>query len=1604
MANNPDEVKNEQPSGRKGFFYWLGRVFLFFIILFFSIIILIQLPPVQMWGANLISKKISKTLNTTVTIGGFNLHPISDLSLSDVHIGSPDYPLDTLIRAKTLNVDFERLWDLLKNQLTINQIIIDEGFLNIEKKSGDTLSNLDIAMLRLLPQKDTSKASFVLDLEKISATTLQVKINDNTKGSLVNMIFERADISLDTLDMEGHYIKAEYMDFDNPLIYITQKVTEPVVPSAVQKEDTDWEFNIEQFKWTDGKFVINNENKPHDTSQVYGIYYAHLVLADIDIEADSLNISGFNLRGKNIDIHVLHQNGFELKKVAAKEALVSADGINIQDLELQTADSHIRNSLELRFSGYSDFKSFADSVVFNIPAADIRLHMKDLLAIMPTLGKVNFINDNKDKSLLLEGNVNGHVNRLRILNMNAGMGGVTLTGDFRSRDLSIPGSQLLSLDLERAFFSAAALRDIFPRMKIPPLLNKLGQISFKGKFDGYPDDFVAYGNFNTALGGITMDMNLNVVRGIADARYSGTISLDNFDLGALIGNKDIGRTSMTGRVIEGRGLTLDALNADITAVMTYVVYQGYTYRNARLDGQINGRFFNGTMAIHDPNVDMNFEGTVDYTGKSPTLNFVTRIDSIRFLPLGFGKEPIDISGVFDVDLTTGSLDEFKGSIVGENVVVRIRGVDYHIDSLYADAVIDSITGDRFYNIKSDVFSGVFSGVFNPLSLPTYVHQYLYTHYPNTIGPPKKILPVNDSIRIAWDLRIHDSGLWLDIIGVPGMVIKNAYTHGSLNMREQNISGFLELPELHYADINVYGTSINFNENSGKFDGDVEVIAADLKENLFFEDVILQGSGTDDSLRVRVQTDHIAEIIDELDVEIIADPEDGNWAFSINPIRLEMLGDSWMIPPGNLVEIRRKEFNLENFELVSGDRRIAIDDIDNKGLEAFITGFDVEYLNSLWINDKFKFGGIYTLDVEVDNIYDIQQLRTVLHVPAMTINNIPYGEWILNASMNDPKDSVQIDLVMNNNETQLTGKGTFLPPIKSIPKEDQNYLRLDVVATEFPLDFLEFLMGGNIRDTEGSVDLELSLNGKVNRLNPNGTGKVYNGSTTIDYLGTAYSFHDQSFTITESMIDLTGTKLYDVQGNVATVRGGLTHRYLKNLGLDAVITSDKIIGLDVTSEENSNFYGFGMGSVTAIFSGTLANIDMNITVGNTAEGTHIYIPLAAGTTTADNDFVIFLENGKLPASRTVPFNLGGINLTMNLNITDQAIIEIIFDDNTGEVLQASGEGALQIVMSRTGNLSMYGDFRISEGDYLFTNFKIVRKPFELLEGGEIHWDGDPYDATLNVQAKYKGLTAPIYPLITEYLADNSEAIGEARERTEVDLTMTLTGSLLHPNISFDIGFPNLTGDMRGYAESAINTLKANQNAMMEQVFGLLITRSFLPSLGTGRTLSKGLDNTLSELLSSTLSSYLSGLLGDIIPEGQFLSGVDFQADIVLPSFQGETIDEEDLGNFNTTLYGFNLPLEFFNDRVSLTVGGNYVTGAATSSGEYFAGDVTFEYKITPDGRLRIRAYTRTAETFAEGRKNKVGAGIAIRREYDSFMEIFGRKKKKKTTTSEEVEGG
>ncbi|MDX1408736.1 MAG: translocation/assembly module TamB domain-containing protein, partial [Saprospiraceae bacterium] len=505
------------------------------------------------------------------------------------------------------------------------------------------------------------------------------------------------------------------------------------------------------------------------------------------------------------------------------------------------------------------------------------------------------------------------------------------------------------------------------------------------------------------------------------------------------------------------------------------------------------------------------------------------------------------------------------------------------------------------------------------------------------------------------------------------------------------------------------------------------------------------------------------------------------------------------------------------------------------------------------------------------------------------------------------------------------------------------------------------------------------------LDMDGTLRTINGATTVSYLGTRYTFHNQEIKLTGDRITMDGAQIRDRNGNAARITGGLTHRLMGNFGLNARITSDRFIALNTTKRDNPLYYGFGIGSIDARFSGSTVRPNISVDA-TTLEGTRVAIAIERSAEGGQETFLRFVNRdstGTVTEPREEQL-ITGMNFDMNLSVSPEAQVEIIFDERTEDIIKVNGQGDLQLEITRAGDFTMYGLYEVEQGNYLFTNF-VLNKPFEIVRGGALRWSGDPFDAQMDIRATYTGLRTSLRTFLEEYLINASpQAKEDASLKRSVELTMYLTGSLLEPSINFSIRFPELTGELAGYADSKLRILESNQNALNEQVFGLLWAGTFLPSnvlqnSSTTQLAGSGIYNTLSEFFSTQLSQFLSEFLARAVEDVDFISGIDFDVGY------NKSYDF-DLQDYSYSEWELRVKNRLFDDRIILDVGGNYITDSpvAGPSGTYFAGDYALEYVLTADRRLKVRFYHRNELTI-EGRKSKVGIGLSYRREFDSFGE-------------------
>ena len=327
--------------------------------------------------------------------------------------------------------------------------------------------------------------------------------------------------------------------------------------------------------------------------------------------------------------------------------------------------------------------------------------------------------------------------------------------------------------------------------------------------------------------------------------------------------------------------------------------------------------------------------------------------------------------------------------------------------------------------------------------------------------------------------------------------------------------------------------------------------------------------------------------------------------------------------------------------------------------------------------------------------------------------------------------------------------------------------------------------------------------------------------------------------------------------------------------------------------------------------------------------------------------------------------------------------LVSTESTGDILRARGYSELQIELTRAGNFTIRGTYEVFSGEYQFAQLNFARKMFKINQGGTITWTGDPMNAKIDVDASYSVRTPP-YNFILEYIGQNQRLAELAENATDVDLFLHLRGDLFEPDISFDMEFPELTGQVKNYVEDRLRVIADDQNEINKQVFGLLVARSFIPSVSSVVNIDGTVVNTVSEVITNQISFFLTQYLQESIDDMPFISSVELNVgyNVYRNNYSADAQNVVKTGNEFLVQPEFG----FLDNRLQLRTEANLQTGTAVTSNTLITHDFVLEYSITSDNRLVGKLYQRT-EPYVFEKTSKLGIGLSYKQEFDSFYEFL-----------------
>jgi hypothetical protein len=1382
---------------------------------------------------------------------------------------------------------------------------------------------------------------------------------------------EKQHVKLETITLENSKLDVVYYKHDTDLNFQFIKDALRTKRDTTKKDSTGWQVDFGDLYLKNFALVYRDER---DSSGSRGIDFANLQCSGIDGHVRGLKIEDDTISGKIIELSAKERSGFVIRKLTG-DARVSPVSLKLDNMVLLTNASDIRTNLLLTYEHWDDYNHFVHKVKMNADFDRTELQLRDLGYFAPDLKGF-------DQKVYLSGNISGKVDGLKGKNIDVIFGHDThFAGDFSFKGLPDIDETFMTINIRELTTTKKELEEI----PIPPYdstrylrlsanMALLGKVKYKGKLTGYYYDFVSDGIVTTALGTLGTNLQLNQNTENGDISYSGKLWSNAFNIGKLISVSELGEVTLNTDIV-GNGVKLSTMKANLkNCTVSSIQYKGYTYRNIEVDdGSLSKRHFHGKAKIKDENVDMGFTGDIDFSNDPVKMHFLAQVNQADLVALHFvdSRKHITIATNAEVDISGDDIDKMTGYIHLKNTAY-IQGKDfYNVEDLLFSAGGDERL--REFSLESDLANAWIKGRIRLSDLGLAFTNMLNYYIPaTTVKARTRTRQVSEDFAYNVTLKNFDPVAHLIVPSLsfaPGTNFTGVFDSQKNNFVVTGKSEKIKLggTQILGWDLQASGTGnhYSFNTNCTRY-----VIA----DTIWADNPSITSVTGNDTMSFTLGWHNTSGRANYGDLRGEVDfTRYPGITFRFKPSSVMVNDSLWQLKPGNSISIDSSHIAVSNIFFGNGNQSIslhgAVSEKKDEKLFIGLENFNIANLNVLTQPRGYELKGTITGTGDFSNLYDTTGFKfsSNFDISNVFVNKEEVGTgWVI-CKYDKNKEAISVNSSFKRGGLPfITLNGYYYPA------RQKESLDLEAMVSDFKTTLIEPLAADICSPLKGKMTANMKIRGEPDHLLLSGVADVQIDTVRLNYMNTVYSAKGLVH-IEDNSFAMENLEVLDVNNNSAFVTGHVYHNNFREWQLDLDIRASKFCMLNTSLLDNDLYYGkvFATGIVN-IF-GYLDNIQIDASVktdkvnvpGKGIEYSHFYLPLSGPSEASDNSFITFVRKDSVNRKDDdVRTNLNGLTLNLQLEATTDAEAQIIFDEKVGDVIKAKGEGNLLMSINTNGNFSMFGEYEIAQGDYLFTLQNLVNKHFEIQKGGTIKWSGDPYNAEINMNAIYvaKAALKPFFP-------EDSTQLYKKRVRTEC--VMQLTGALMSPDINFDIELPTVDANTSQTVKSYITT----QQEMNQQIFTLLLLNSFTTPEALKTAGTSGFDGgqavgvTSSELLSNQLSNMLSQISKSID------LGVNYRP--------GDNISKDEVE--------FLLSKQFFNDKLTIdgSVGNN--TNTTSQNASSVVGDISMDYKLTDDGKVRVKAYNKTNDNLIlnPDAQYKQGIGLFYREEFDTIGELYRR---------------
>ncbi|MEG2340237.1 MAG: translocation/assembly module TamB domain-containing protein [Odoribacter sp.] len=1354
----------------------------------------------------------------------------------------------------------------------------------------------------------------------------------------------------------------------------------PKVPAAEEKhleQQVGWKVDLKKITVSRSHFTYQEEDiEPID----YGVNWTDIDCRDLNVVVTDFDFSSTPTRMTVRGLSLVEKSGLVIRDISGRAEM--SDG------RLQVTDGYIgleRSEvdlvkLEFRWTpDQHDWRYFTDRMWQYYELGPSSVSFIDLAYFNGILRGIN-------QTVKCSGIVSNTIRQLEGHDLYIELGEQSVfQGSFQSTGLPDVRKTMFHIDINKAHLGPKDLAAVYlpwfdMNIPIPSPLYRLPYIDFeKIRFDGILSDFVVKANSLTPAlaGALTFSYGVCQDSSADCSAMGGSFDFTQVDAGLLTGISAIGTGSVSGTcegMLDERGATfqvnglvghLNVWERDIQGIEVAL-----TWADDKLDllaSLDNKNIYGGAVMSYD---------------QSDSLDFLSVRGKVRMndlaaygMALKGGRESAETSfewvyagrsGRNFTNLTLSDLryhNELDSLYIQTASVEDFRQPNYNTTTLYSDVLDFSIEGD-----------------YKEMRPLPFVFRLLRNYLPAySLGEKESILSTDQLQKLNFKcaVQVKDANRVLRVLYPDLRVSSGTHIVSNFHPDKETLDLLLSADTISYKGVSLLKSKINMKGDqqklSIKYTSDQMMYGGGYKLYNVRDEIVLDNNHLDNKLSW-CNWEH-QTYSGELAACLIFTPgEKGNYTteIRIHPGVIMMNDSVWRVNASSIF-IDGKQVDVKNFSIRRGMEQLSvkgqISENPQDKLSISLENFNLANLTQMVMKRRTALFGQATGALTIQDYYKDFLLISDFNIDHWGMNQDTLGSLRLRSYWDAENRSVIVGAENRvGDEVPLSVSGYYVPATDS--------LSVNVKLQRVELTRAGGYLSDYVSETEGYLSGNVNVTGSLRKPDVSGFIFVDSVGFRVNALNTKFQVHD-SILIRNNRLLFNHFDLRDVEGHPAVVNGD--YQFWENRYQLDVRFKDFMV-LNTGFVDNESFYG-------EMYLSGLVNMDnrngtMNVTVNARAEeGSRLYIPLSAGLTEQSSNFLHFINTGQEEIRKNVSaFAHSDINLNANLELNEHLNVQVIFDPTVGDILKTTGNGNIKIAFDQDGSLSLFGEYQILRGDYLFTLSNLVNKKFVLTPGGTITWAGSPYDATLNINAVYslKTTISELLPVAEKGSTDTptgEEKTSESGRKVPVECILNLSERLTNPVVKFDINFPTLETQSKSYIQS----LFSSQDEINKQMFSLLVLNHFYQTDNTGNYGAQAQTasvTTVTEMMSNQLSRWLS----------QISNNVDI----------GLAYRVRDLNSTEITSDEIEVALstQLLNDRVTISANGNMDVGGTKNAAGVdnkktnIAGDFDVEVKLNQQGTLKMKAYSHTDEKLLYNNTETIqGVGISYQESFDTLRELL-----------------